>query len=311
MCRPSGSSARARWGARSAPPTVPPAAASSRPSPGGASGHGGLAEQAGLELVAGSRRGRRRRPSSCSRSCRPTRRATIAARPRRRGRADRRASARLGLERGLAGDRARARATSLADGGLELVDGSISGGPPRADYRTRVYLSGASGGRARRRRRRAWLDVRVVGDGGRARLGREDVHGVGLQGLRPRCSPTRSLTAHANGVLPQVLDDLHDSFPRQIDRAARLLAVSTTKAEPLRRRDAGDRRHAGERRADAGAVRGDGRGVRAARRDGARRAAAPESIPRPSRTLEDVLETALLECGREDLNLQEPKPTGT
>ena len=38
------------------------------------------------------------------------------------------------------------------------------------------------------------------------------------------------LTAHAHGVLPQVLDDLHDSFPGQIDRAARSIAVSTTKA---------------------------------------------------------------------------------
>ena len=38
-------------------------------------------------------------------------------------------------------------------------------------------------------------------------------------------------TAHAHGVLEQVLDDLHDSFPRQIDGAARLLAVSTTKAD--------------------------------------------------------------------------------
>ena len=37
-------------------------------------------------------------------------------------------------------------------------------------------------------------------------------------------------TAHANGVLAEVLDDLHDSFPRQIDGAARLLAVSTTKS---------------------------------------------------------------------------------
>ena len=39
------------------------------------------------------------------------------------------------------------------------------------------------------------------------------------------------LTAHAHGVLPQVLDDLGDSFPRQIDRAARMLAVSATKAD--------------------------------------------------------------------------------
>jgi hypothetical protein len=39
------------------------------------------------------------------------------------------------------------------------------------------------------------------------------------------------LTARAHGVLPQVLDDLGDSFPRQIDRAARQLAVSATKAD--------------------------------------------------------------------------------
>jgi hypothetical protein len=38
-------------------------------------------------------------------------------------------------------------------------------------------------------------------------------------------------TAHAHGVLRHVLDDLQDSFPRQLDRAARLLAVSVTKAE--------------------------------------------------------------------------------
>ena len=39
------------------------------------------------------------------------------------------------------------------------------------------------------------------------------------------------LAAQAHGVLPQVLDDLGDSFPKQIPRAARLLAVSTTKAD--------------------------------------------------------------------------------
>ena len=39
------------------------------------------------------------------------------------------------------------------------------------------------------------------------------------------------VTADAHGVLTQVLDDLHDSFPRQLDSAARLVAVSATKAE--------------------------------------------------------------------------------
>jgi 3-hydroxyisobutyrate dehydrogenase-like beta-hydroxyacid dehydrogenase len=118
---------------------------------------------------------------------------------------------------------------TLTAAGLELVDGSISGGPPRADYRTRVYLSGA---RAAELADAAppWLDVRVVGDE------------VGLASAVKMCTAsvykghvallTHALsTAHANGVLAEVLDDLRDSYPRQIDRAARLLAVSATKAD--------------------------------------------------------------------------------
>ena len=124
---------------------------------------------------------------------------------------------------------ARAVERTLRDVGIELVDGSISGGPPRADYRTRVYLSGPRAaelaGAAPDR-----LDARVVGDE------------VGLASAVKMCTAsvykghvallTHALTtAAAHGVLPQVLDDLHDSFPRQLDRAARLIAVSATKAE--------------------------------------------------------------------------------
>ena len=112
--------------------------------------------------------------------------------------------------------------------GLELVDGSISGGPPRADYRTRVYLSGARAaelaGTGPDR-----LDLRVVGTD------------IGLASAVKMCTASvykghtallahALVTAHGHGVLAEVLDDLHDSFPRQIERAARLLAVSTTKA---------------------------------------------------------------------------------
>ena len=56
------------------------------------------------------------------------------------------------------------------------------------------------------------------------------------------------LTAHAHGVLPQVLDDLHDSFPAQIDRAARSIAVSTTKSA----RFVGEMREIAATQADAG-----------------------------------------------------------
>ena len=116
----------------------------------------------------------------------------------------------------------------LADAGIELVDGSISGGPPRADYTTRVYLSGP-GAEALAAAAPPWVDARVVGGE------------VGLASAVKMCTASMYkgstallahalLTAHAHGVLPQVLDDLHDSFPAQIDRAARSIAVSTTKS---------------------------------------------------------------------------------
>jgi 3-hydroxyisobutyrate dehydrogenase-like beta-hydroxyacid dehydrogenase len=116
----------------------------------------------------------------------------------------------------------------LAGAGLELVDGSISGGPPRADYATRVYLSGP-GAAALAAAAPAWLDARVVGEE------------VGLASAVKMCTASMYkgstavlahalLTAHAHGVLPQVLDDLHGSFPSQIDRAARSIAISATKA---------------------------------------------------------------------------------
>jgi 3-hydroxyisobutyrate dehydrogenase-like beta-hydroxyacid dehydrogenase len=114
----------------------------------------------------------------------------------------------------------------LAAAGLELVDGSISGGPPCAHYRTRVYLSGARAAELEGPER---LDVRVVGVE------------IGLASAVKMCTASiykgftallaqALVTAYSQGVLDQVLDDLHDSFPRQIDGAARLLAVSTTKA---------------------------------------------------------------------------------
>jgi 3-hydroxyisobutyrate dehydrogenase-like beta-hydroxyacid dehydrogenase len=124
--------------------------------------------------------------------------------------------------------RAREVGAALGAAGLELVDGSISGGPPRAGYRTRVYLSGARAP-AFAETRPDWLDLRVVGEE------------IGLASAVKMCTASvykgytallahALATAHANGVLAEVLDDLHDSFPRQIDVAARLLAVSTTKS---------------------------------------------------------------------------------
>jgi 3-hydroxyisobutyrate dehydrogenase-like beta-hydroxyacid dehydrogenase len=125
-------------------------------------------------------------------------------------------------------DTVHALERTLAAGGLELVDGSISGGPPRPGYRTRVYLSGeraaelAADGPA-------WLDLRVVGgETGLASAVKMCTASV-YKGYTALLAQALA-TARSHGVLEQVLDDLHDSFPRQIDGAARLLAVSTTKA---------------------------------------------------------------------------------
>jgi 3-hydroxyisobutyrate dehydrogenase-like beta-hydroxyacid dehydrogenase len=141
---------------------------------------------------------------------------------------------------------AREVAGIVAAAGLELVDGSISGGPPRVDYRTRVYVSGPRASELAESAP-AWLDVRAVGAE------------VGLASAVKMCTAsvykgytallTHALvTAHANGVLAEVLDDLHDSFPAQIDRAARLLAVSTTKAG----RYVGEMREIADTQASAG-----------------------------------------------------------
>ena len=192
----------------------------------------------------------------------------------------------------------------LADAGLELVDGSISGGPPRADYTTRVYLSGP-GAEALAAAAPAWLDARAVGDE------------VGLASAVKMCTASMYkgstavlahalLTAHAHGVLPQVLDDLHDSFPTQIDRASRTIAVSATKAE----RFVGEMREIAATQAAAGqtpALFEAMAEVYEAFAATAFAAEAPEAIETLP-VLEDVL-TKL--CGREDSNLQGPKSTGT
>ena len=174
----------------------------------------------------------------------------------------------------------------LAGGGLELVDGSISGGPPRADYRTRVYVSGARAAELADSSP-AWLDMRVVGAE------------VGLASAVKMCTASvykghTALLAHAlataqvNGVLAEVLDDLHDSFPRQIDGAARLLAVSTTKAG----RYVGEMREIAATQESAGLTPALFEAMaevyaRLAETELASRA--PESIP-PEPALEDVLE---------------------
>ena len=199
---------------------------------------------------------------------------------------------------------ARRIGSILADAGIELVDGSISGGPPRADYTTRVYLSGpraeALAAAAPRR-----LDARAIGDE------------VGLASAVKMCTASMYkgstavlahalLTANAHGVLREVLDDLHDAFPGQIDQAARTIAVSATKAD----RFVGEMREIAATQAAAGFTPTLFEAMAEVYEAFARTplaAEAPEAI-----ASQPVLEEVLQElCGREDLNLQGPKSTGT
>jgi 3-hydroxyisobutyrate dehydrogenase-like beta-hydroxyacid dehydrogenase len=187
---------------------------------------------------------------------------------------------------------ARGLAGILADGGLQLVDGSISGGPPRADYRTRVYVSGARAGELAGSSP-AWLDVRVVGtEVGSASAVKMCTASV-YKGYTALLAHALA-TAHANGVLAEVLDDLHDSFPRQLDGAARLLAVSTTKSG----RYVGEMREIAATQASVGltaALFEAMAAVYARLAETELAARAPESIPSEPE-LEDVLER-LLDAG--------------
>ena len=181
----------------------------------------------------------------------------------------------------------------LADAGLAFVDGSISGGPPTADYTTRVYLSGP-GAEALVAAAPGWLDARVVGAE------------VGLASAVKMCTASMYkgstavlahalLTAHVHGVLPQVLDDLHDSFPSQIDRAARSISMSATKAG----RFVGEMREIAVTQASAGLTPELFEAMAEVYEAFARTtlaAEAPEAIP-PSPELDDVLESLRTDAG--------------
>jgi 3-hydroxyisobutyrate dehydrogenase-like beta-hydroxyacid dehydrogenase len=121
-------------------------------------------------------------------------------------------------------DTVRRVESQLAAPGLDLVDGSISGPPPRAAGTTRIYLSGP---RAREVAALpfAGVSVIVVGDA------------IGLASAVKMCTASiykgstallaqALLTAHANGVLEHVLDDLGE----RADGAGRSIARAATKS---------------------------------------------------------------------------------
>jgi 3-hydroxyisobutyrate dehydrogenase-like beta-hydroxyacid dehydrogenase len=116
-----------------------------------------------------------------------------------------------------------------AGAGFDLVDGSISGGPPSPGGDTLVYLSGP----------RAGLLADVAADGIRARVVGDR---VGTASAVKMCTASvykgttavwaQALqTAYALGVLDVVLDDLREEHDDEVARAGRRIAVSTSKAQ--------------------------------------------------------------------------------
>ena len=126
-----------------------------------------------------------------------------------------------GLARELEGRAREAR--------VDLVDGSISGGPPQPGGETMLYLSGA----------RAAEIARLRADGLRRRVvGRE----VGVASAVKMCTAsiykgTTALwiqaleTADRHGVADVVLDDLAEVFPEDVGQAAQRVAVSVSKSD--------------------------------------------------------------------------------
>jgi len=123
---------------------------------------------------------------------------------------------------------AREVAGIVAAAGLELVDGSISGGPPRVDYRTRVYVSGPRASELAESAP-AWLDVRAVGAE------------VGVASAVKMCTASvykgrvallaQALrTAQAYGVVEHVLDDLVDTGLANRGRTGGTIGKASAKA---------------------------------------------------------------------------------
>lgn len=125
-------------------------------------------------------------------------------------------------------DLVRTLVARAADAGLDLVDGAISGGPPGPGSDTIVYLAGA------RAHEIAALETdglrrRVVGD----RPGTASAVKMCTAAIYKGTNAlwTQSLrTAAGLGVLDEVIDDLRDAYPAEVERTATRLAVTASKS---------------------------------------------------------------------------------
>jgi len=140
----------------------------------------------------------------------------------------------------------RALAQQLAGSGLDLVDGSISGGPPTADGTTRIYLSGARAGELASLTAPG-IDACLVGlEVGTASAVKMSTASV-YKGTNAVVAHAL-LAARANGVLEHVLADLNEGAPELVENVALWLAHAASKAH----RYSGEMREIAASQAEAG-----------------------------------------------------------
>ena len=128
----------------------------------------------------------------------------------------------------IASETALALDARATEAGIEMVDGSISGGPPWKPG-TRFYLSGP---RAREVAALPFdgVDRIVVGD----RVGAASAVKMSTASVYKGSTALLAhalLAAHANGVLEHVLADLQTAAPQLVANVERRLAVAATKSE--------------------------------------------------------------------------------
>lgn len=144
---------------------------------------------------------------------------------------------------------ARELARRLAGSGLDVVDGSISGGPPHPGRSTRIYLSGARAAELAGLSAPG-IDARIVG----AEVGLASAVKMSTASVYKGTAALLTqalLAAQANGVLAHVLDDLRDGVPELLEGAAFSLARAATKSG----RYVGEMREIAAAQADAGLPR--------------------------------------------------------
>ncbi|MFC7787962.1 DUF1932 domain-containing protein [Microbacterium sp. MAHUQ-60] len=165
----------------------------------------------------------------------------------------------------------------LHDGGLELVDGTISGAPPHPGARTTLYLSGERAGELRELSE-SWYRTVILESG----VGTASALKMTMSSMYKGTNALvlqAALTASHFGVLDAFLQDVSGAWPDNVPRWAAEVALAASKSE----RFVDEMREIADTQAQAGLVEDLFLGIaavfeRVARTDLAR--TTPEAVPR-------------------------------